>query len=403
MYGLLVQENDVFKVRKVLHELDLNEPKCRILHYRDELPPNICSGCLIPVKSNLLDLFSFLERHEEWTLYDTNKILHIERVWTRVFSSFPTAKGVEVDPLSQLKRHLQELDANIPALDFCKYEKYDNFVILEESAFNSAEWSNWLSAYSYKAQAVFNMLSSVFSCSLVCRKQYITDSLMRIPKHQILYYNGPMSREELESSLFVSSKQNSIIYSWNPFHTMFSAGNIPEKLRMSKMNCQGEVIVDLYAGIGYWALPLLMHGKCEKIICCEMNPFSIAALERNFELNGLDEKKYEILKGDHKDFVDVYRNRADRVMLGYLPSSENGWKFAIEALKPQGGILHVHQNIEQKKIVDFVAVMKEKLLQLLNAKNGSFSWIIEIPHIQRVKSYGPNIEHMVFDVKVSVK
>lgn len=36
---------------------------------------------------------------------------------------------------------------------------------------------------------------------------------------------------------------------------------------------------------------------------------------------------------------------ADRVVLGLLPSSEEGWPAALSALKPGGGVLHVHHNV----------------------------------------------------------
>lgn len=36
---------------------------------------------------------------------------------------------------------------------------------------------------------------------------------------------------------------------------------------------------------------------------------------------------------------------ADRVSLGLLPSSECGWAAAVAALKPSGGMLHVHGNV----------------------------------------------------------
>lgn len=36
---------------------------------------------------------------------------------------------------------------------------------------------------------------------------------------------------------------------------------------------------------------------------------------------------------------------ADRVLLGLLPSSEEGWRPALAALKPGGGVMHLHHNV----------------------------------------------------------
>lgn len=39
---------------------------------------------------------------------------------------------------------------------------------------------------------------------------------------------------------------------------MFSAGNVSEKLRVAQFSCEGQIVVDLYAGIGYFTLPYLV-------------------------------------------------------------------------------------------------------------------------------------------------
>ena len=39
---------------------------------------------------------------------------------------------------------------------------------------------------------------------------------------------------------------------------------------------------------------------------------------------------------------------ANRVLLGLLPSSEIGWPTAVTTLKPQGGWLHIHGNVNRK-------------------------------------------------------
>lgn len=40
------------------------------------------------------------------------------------------------------------------------------------------------------------------------------------------------------------------------------------------------------------------------------------------------------------------RGVADRVLLGLLPSSRGGWVTALAALKPRGGVLHLHENVK---------------------------------------------------------
>ena len=54
-------------------------------------------------------------------------------------------------------------------------------------------------------------------------------------------------------------KENGIFYCLDITRCMFSSGNVTEKARMGRLQCTGETVVDLFAGIGYYTLPLLVH------------------------------------------------------------------------------------------------------------------------------------------------
>lgn len=57
---------------------------------------------------------------------------------------------------------------------------------------------------------------------------------------------------------WVDHRENGILYSFDATKCMFSWGNLSEKLRMGALDCKEEVIVDLFAGIGYFTLPFLV-------------------------------------------------------------------------------------------------------------------------------------------------
>lgn len=57
---------------------------------------------------------------------------------------------------------------------------------------------------------------------------------------------------------WVTHHENGISYSLDATKCMFSWGNRSEKLRMAALDCTNEVIVDLFAGIGYFVLPFLV-------------------------------------------------------------------------------------------------------------------------------------------------
>jgi tRNA wybutosine-synthesizing protein 3 len=144
---------------------------------------------------------------------------------------------------------------------------------------------------------------------------------------------------------WVIHKENGIIYNFDVTKCMFSRGNITEKVRMGKLCKPGEVIVDFYAGIGYFTLSFLVHGKAGFVHACELNENSITALRKALKLNHIDDSRYAIYPGDNRK--SNIAGVADRVNLGLLPSSEDGWGLAVKALKGSGGTIHVHANIKE--------------------------------------------------------
>ena len=89
-------------------------------------------------------------------------------------------------------------------------------------------------------------------------------------------------------------------YSYNVDKSMFCAGNNTERMRMGRVLCVNEIIVDLYAGIGYFTLPFLVHGHARHVYACEWNPDSMEALKRNLQANHIDEDRYTLLLGDNQ-------------------------------------------------------------------------------------------------------
>lgn len=84
---------------------------------------------------------------------------------------------------------------------------------------------------------------------------------------------------------WVRHVDNGVVYTWDVTRCMFSRGNITEKLRVAALPCAGETVVDLYAGIGYFTLPYLVHAGASHVYACEWNPEAVAALRQNLVLN----------------------------------------------------------------------------------------------------------------------
>jgi tRNA G37 N-methylase Trm5 len=183
---------------------------------------------------------------------------------------------------------------------------------------------------------------------------------------------------------------------------MFSRGNVSEKIRFGKVVREGDKVLDMYTGIGYYTLPALIHGRASYVYACEWNPHAIRALRYNIQDNHVEDR-VTVLEGDcrvsaeENNLVDMF----DRVSLGLLPSSEGGWKTAVRALKRStGGWLHVHANVAEKEKKIWTFWLCRSLLDLVQEEHISDEWVVLCDHVERVKSFAPTVSHYVADVFV---
>ncbi|RWS08845.1 tRNA wybutosine-synthesizing protein 2-like protein [Dinothrombium tinctorium] len=200
---------------------------------------------------------------------------------------------------------------------------------------------------------------------------------------------------------------NKIKYTFDITKCMFSFGNINEKIRVSKLNCENEIIVDLFCGIGYFTLPFLVHSKAKFVHAIDWNPDAIEALNKNLILNGVSER-CKTYVGDNR--LVCPKDIADRVYLGLIPTSKNSWQTACAALKQRsGGILHIHENVNSFGVKGKDSILNlwnqwalhvlDELKSLFHRINSSIEWSLHIREINKVKSYAPHINHMVIDVE----
>ena len=193
---------------------------------------------------------------------------------------------------------------------------------------------------------------------------------------------------------WVVRRENGIDYGYNFTQCMFSAGNVNERRRMGEVGRVGETVVDLFSGIGYYTLPMLVNSQVNHVHCCEWNPNAIKALKWSLDRNDVADR-CTIHEGDNRLTAPNLSGQADRVILGLLPTAEGGFELAINCLKKTGGALHVHGIAPASNHDSWVDETITKLSNL----NHDFS-VTETSQV-RVKSYAPHWDHIVLDVNLS--
>lgn len=185
-------------------------------------------------------------------------------------------------------------------------------------------------------------------------------------------------------------KENYCKYAIDVAKVMWSKGNTGERLRMSKLPKNNETIVDMFAGIGYFTIPMAVHSKPKKIYAIEINPNSYNLLCENIKLNKVEDIVEPIL-GDCN--LQEFNHVADRIMMGYIGTTHHYLDSAMDYLK-EGGIIHYHESTPEPILFTRPVERVKLAAKKQNRK-------IEVLNKRTIKKYSPGVYHTVVDIKVN--
>jgi tRNA wybutosine-synthesizing protein 2 len=187
-------------------------------------------------------------------------------------------------------------------------------------------------------------------------------------------------------------RENKVVFHIDPMKVMFSVGNKAERLHMSKLG-MGEVVVDMFAGIGQFSLPMAVHARPKIVHAIEWNPDAFHYLNMNIQAN----KVSKILKphfGDTRLIAPTISiGQADRVIMGLIQGTKAYLEQGIGCVR-SGGMMHIHE-IGPKED------MATELLQEVVRTASSMKRHAELINTRAIKTYNPMYVHFVLDVMIN--
>lgn len=181
--------------------------------------------------------------------------------------------------------------------------------------------------------------------------------------------------------------ENRIKFRLDAARTMFSSGNEEERIRMASTRCDGETVIDMFAGIGYFSIPLAVYQKPREVVACEVNPTAFRYLTENVALNKVGDVVRPVL-GDNRDLKG--ESVADRVLMGYVKTTHEFLPTAIRLLR-SGGVIHYHETCPNELLPE------RPVRRIRDAVPGGK---VEVLRSKEIKSYAPGVSHVVVDVRV---
>ena len=179
----------------------------------------------------------------------------------------------------------------------------------------------------------------------------------------------------------VRHREYGCTFSFDPARVMYAMGNLTERHRLVNLvrkDVAGERVGDLFAGIGYFSIPLAKAG-C-RVHAMEISPVACGYLARNSRENGVADR----VDAECGDCRDLMSGTYDRLILGHFDAL-SCLPGALAHAKA-GSVLHLHTLRDGA----------ERIRSL--ASDAGFDTAIAT---RRVKSYAPHTWHIVQDVALS--
>lgn len=148
----------------------------------------------------------------------------------------------------------------------------------------------------------------------------------------------------------------------------------------------GEIIIDMFAGVGPFAINIARRRKVQ-IYAIDINPHAIHYLKENIILNNI-KGNINPIEGDVELVLKNLGIQADRIIMNLPGTAHEFLSIAVKNLKP-GGILHYYQFSR-----DFEDAVNK-------VENAARPRKVEILDMRKVKSRSPGVWHVAIDAKIS--
>ncbi len=168
-------------------------------------------------------------------------------------------------------------------------------------------------------------------------------------EHKGKYRVQPVKVIAGKKTLKASYRESGCLFSVYLGKVFFSPRLSTERMRISQLIKENEIIGAFFAGVGPFPIVFTRLSQMKKAYAVELNPEAYKGLLHNIGLNKCQNKVEPIL-GDVKKVVPkMLLEKCDRVVMPLPKGGENFLKEAMMALKSEGGIVHFYRFVEREK------------------------------------------------------
>ncbi|KXB01538.1 hypothetical protein AKJ41_01230 [candidate division MSBL1 archaeon SCGC-AAA259O05] len=238
--------------------------------------------------------------------------------------------------------------------------------------------------------------------SLLDEKQEIGEALMQVHGNlnTVLRQAGPVKGELRTRDLEViagdpktetTHREYGCLFKVDLARVYFSPRLSRERFRIAQKVRPGEVVTNLFAGVGCYSILIAKHSDAEKVYSIDKNGVAVEYMHHNVRINKTGGTVVPV-EGDAREVVEEHlRGEADRVLMPLPDFARDFLDVAVEALKPEGGIVHFYDYGEEPDLFE---------PSLRFVREAAPEKEIELRDREVVRSYAPHLYHVVLDLEI---
>jgi tRNA (guanine37-N1)-methyltransferase len=169
----------------------------------------------------------------------------------------------------------------------------------------------------------------------------------------------------------------------------FSPRLATERRRVTEGVESGEFVVDMFAGVGPFAVPMAARGA--EVVAVDLNPTAVAYLRENAERNGVTDRLTPV-EGDVRAAAADYADRADRLVMN-LPHSADGFLDTAVTLAGDDCLIHYYDIQHERDPFGPGRAAVEAAVE-------GTGYAVDVADERVVRSYAPHEENVRLDLRL---
>lgn len=200
---------------------------------------------------------------------------------------------------------------------------------------------------------------------------------MRIRDLELIAGEGPTETRHRESGVTMLT---------DPAKVYFNPRLATERERIASLVKDGEVIIDMFAGVAPFPLVICRHANPKTVYAIDLNHDAVEYMKRNIAMNHV--KNIVPIEGDARDEIRKLPD-ADRIIMNLPQIAE---KYLPDALGKtrEGGMVHMHRIMERETSDDecdiIIKDMRSRGLECILSEK------------RELKTYSPSASVYVLDI-----